>query len=300
MSKLNKNIFKLSKWAIFFGSRGLLNFLPDKAYIKLVYYLKMKKKLDLNDTKEYNEKLQWLKLYDRKPYYEKIVDKYEVREIIKNKIGEDYLTPIYGIWENFDDIDFSELPSKFVIKCTHDSGGVVICEDKNSFNIQRARKKINKSMNRNYFWRGREWPYKNLKPRIICEQFIEQDDGEELRDYRFFCFNGEPKFISVDFSITDKSRTRRNLYDLDWNLMDEEMSYPKELNINVNKPNKLEEMIELSKILSSDIPHVRVDFYYVGGKIRFGEMTLFHQSGLGEIRPAKFNKKMGSWLKLPD
>lgn len=280
------------------GDKKIFNWMPDKHYLKLVYWGETGGKLDLDNPKTFNEKLQWLKLYNRKPEYVKYVDKYAVRSYIADTIGEDYLIPIWGVYDNVDEIDWHNLPDKFVLKCTHGSGGNIICTDKNKLNIEKAKEKLDSWMMKNWYWFGREWPYKNVKPRIICEQFIEQDDGEELRDYRFFCFNGEPKFITVDFSITNKKKTRRNLYDLHWNLMKEEISYPKELELKVNKPKKLEEMVELSKKLSANIPHVRVDFYYINNKILFGEMTFFHQSGFGEIRPPEFNEQIGNWLQL--
>jgi TupA-like ATPgrasp len=276
------------------------NILPSKFCINVIYKLKFGIKPDLKNPIKYNEKLQWLKLYYRNQKYTELVDKYEVRKYVKNTIGEKYLIPLLGIYNDFEEIDFSKLPNKFVIKCTHDSGGLIICDDKSKFDIRNARKKINKSMNRNYYYVHREWPYKKVKPRIICEEFLSQgDNGEELRDYRFFCFNGEPHFIAVDFSITDKTKTRRNLYDLNWNLLDVEVSYPKEERIVLNKPEKFDEMIELSKKLSRDFPHVRVDFYYVNNQIKFGEMTFYHQSGLGEIRPGTFDIEWGNLLKLP-
>ena len=166
---------------------------------------------------------------------------------------------------------------------------------KSKMNWKYEFQKMRRWLRTNYYWQSREWVYKNIKPRIICEKFLKQDDGDELRDYRFFCFNGEPKFIAVDFSITDKTRTRRNLYDLDWKLMCEEISYPKELEIVLKKPEQLGEMIELSRIISSNFPHARIDFYYVNKKIIFGEITFFHQSGVGRIKPSEFENVMGEW-----
>lgn len=160
-------------------------------------------------------------------------------------------------------------------------------------------KKMRRWLRTNYYLQNREWVYKDIKPRIICEKFLVQNDSDELKDYRFFCFDGEPKFIAVDFSITDKKKTRRNLYDLQLNLMDEEISYPKELNVKVDKPAKLEEMIDISRKLSSSFPHARVDFYYIDNRIIFSEITFFHQSGMGKISPEEFEIEMGNWLELP-
>lgn len=295
--KYIKNPFNI---ILFLESRGVLNFVSDKLYLQILYYSRLGKKLNLRNPKTYNEKLQWLKLYDRNPKYAQMVDKFEVRNYVSNVIGGEYLSPLLGVWGSFDEIDFEKLPNRFVLKCTHDSGGLIICRDKGNLDLQATKIKINNCLKQNYYLHGREWPYKNVKPRIICEKFIEQENGSELRDYRFFCFNGEPKFITVDFSITNKEKTRRNLYDLDWNLMDEEITYPKELTIKVNKPEKFDEMIILSKKISADFPHARVDFYYIEGKIIFGELTFFHQSGMGKIRPEEFDREMGEWLQLPN
>jgi len=301
--KILKNLLKTIKnpykVITLFSKRGFLKSVPDELYIKLFYRGATGEVLNLKSPVTYNEKIQWLKLYDRNPLYTKLVDKYKVREYIANTIGDEYLIPLHGVWNDFNEIDFDILPNQFVLKCTHDSGGIVICKDKSLFNIDEARKKINKSLKRNFYYYTREWPYKNVKPRIICESYIDQDDGEELRDYRFFCFDGKPKFIAVDFSITDKSKTRRNLYDLDWNLLDAEISYPKEENIKVNKPKKLNKMIELSQILASNFPHARVDLYYIHNQIFFGEITFFHQNGIGTISPKDFNVQMGKWIKIP-
>ncbi|WP_419893008.1 ATP-grasp fold amidoligase family protein [Oceanobacillus kimchii] len=283
----------------FVASKQLLNWLPDKPFLKLLFYSKRKERLNLKNPISFNHKIQWLKLYDRNKDYIKMVDKLEVRKYITKKIGSEHLIPLIGVYKNFNCINFDSLPQQFVLKCTHDSGGLVICKNKENFDKKIAKKKIKKSLKRNFYFTSREWPYKYVEPKIICEEFIEQENGAELRDYRFFCFNGEPKFITVDFSITDKKNTRRNLYDLDWNLMNEEISYPKELDYKVEKPDKLQEMIDLSKKLSSGIPHLRVDFYYINNNIIFGELTFFHQSGMGEIKPSDFNEIMGDWIKLP-
>ena len=281
------------------GHRGFLNWMKDETYLKIAYWCKMGKKLNLQNPVTFNEKLQWLKLNNQNPEYTNVVDKYEVRNYIEKKIGKEYLNPLFGVWDNIDNINFDKLPNQFVLKCTHDSGGLVICKDKTELDICKTKKKIKKSLKYNYYWGQREWIYKNIKPKIICEKFLVQNDGDELRDYRFFCFNGEPKFITVDFSIIDKKKTRRNLYDLHWNLMDAEISYPKETNIRVDKPKKLEEMIELSKKLSTGFPHTRVDFYYIDNRIIFGEITFFHQSGMGKISPEEFDKTIGGWLEIP-
>jgi TupA-like ATPgrasp len=271
----------------------------DEKIIKKRFKKRLGREVNLKNPVKYNDKLQWLKLYWRDPLATKCADKYEVREYVRQTIGEKYLNELYGVFESVDEINISRFPRSFVLKGTHGSGFNIICNDKSTINWESAKKKMKHWLSTDYYLPKREWVYKDIKPRIICEKYIEQDDAEELRDYRFFCFNGEPKFITVDLSITDKKKTRRNLYDLDWNLMEEEITYPKELDFKIAKPEKLNEMIELSRKLSSPFPHARIDFYYIKNKIIFGEITFFHQSGMGEIRPIEFEDIMGSWLKLP-
>ena len=232
------------------------------------------------------------------PLATKCADKYMVRKIVAERIGKEYLNELHGVFESIEDIDLNKLPNSFVLKGTHGSGLNIICKDKSKLNWNKEFKKMRSWFKYNYYWQNREWVYKDIKPRIICEKFIEQEAGVELRDYRFFCFNGEPKFISVDFSITDKSKTRRNIYDLGWNLLDAEISYPKELSIKVDKPFKLDNMIELSRKLSAGFPHARIDFYYINEKIIFGEITFFHQSGMGKIKPIEFEEEIGNWINL--
>lgn len=277
---------------------NIKSIIPDKLYLKLQYRHHFKKNLDLKNPITYNEKIQWLKLYDRRPEYITYVDKYEVRKFIKDSIGDDYLIPLIGVYDSVKEIDWNQLPDSFVLKCTHGSSCNIICRNKSELNIEQSKIKLENWMKKNWYWYGREWPYKDVIPRIICEEFLIQDDGEELRDYRFFCFKGEPRFITVDFSITDKKKTRRNLYDLSWNRMDAEISYPNENSYIVKKPERLEEMIRLSKIISTNIPHARIDFYYIRNKIYFGEITLYHQSGFGKIKPAEFDRIMGDWIEL--
>ncbi|WP_445002569.1 ATP-grasp fold amidoligase family protein [Exiguobacterium alkaliphilum] len=272
--------------------------ISDERLIKSKFKKKLNREVNLSNPIYYNDKLQWLKLHWKDELAKQCADKYEVREYVKNKIGADYLNEVYGIYEDINEINFSELPESFVLKGTHGSGFNIICKNKNLLNWKSEKNKIQIWLKKNYYWQNREWVYKDLKPKIICEKFIEQESGEELRDYRFFCFNGEPKFISVDFSITQKQNTRRNLYDLNWNILDGEISYPKELDIKVEKPKKLDEMINLSRALSTGFPHARIDFYYIQNRIIFGEITFFHQSGMGEIRPVEFEKEMGSWLVI--
>ena len=273
--------------------------ISDEELIRKKFKKRLGREVELENPIKFNDKLQWLKLNWHDPIATKCADKYEVRKIIKEKIGEEYLNELIGVYESVDEINIDELPEKFVLKGTHGSGFNIICKDKSKMNWDEEFKKMKRWLRKNYYLQNREWVYKDIKPRIICEKFLVQNDSDELKDYRFFCFDGEPKFIAVDFSITDKKKTRRNLYDLQLNLMDEEISYPKELNVKVDKPAKLEEMIDISRKLSSSFPHARVDFYYIDNRIIFSEITFFHQSGMGKISPEEFEIEMGNWLELP-
>ncbi len=278
--------------------RKICRFFPDKLFVKLKYKLTTGKKLNLKNPQTYNEKLQWMKLYHRKPEYTKMVDKYEVKKYVADKLGEECIIPTLGVWESFDEIDFDILPEQFVLKCTHDSGGIVICKDKSKLDMEKARFKIERSMKRNYFYYGREWPYKNVKPRIIAEQYMVDESGYELKDYKIFCFGGKVKIIEIDFDRFTSHK--RNLYSRDWELLDMEIIYPSDPSKAFEKPQNLDEMIKAAELLSADIPAVRVDFYNINNKMYFGEITFFHECGLGKITPEEWNYKMGSWITLPE
>lgn len=276
---------------------GVHNRLSDEVYLKRMYKAIIGKDLDLENPKTYNEKLQWLKLYDRKPVYTTMVDKYEVKPYVADRIGESYVIPTLGIWDSFDEIDFDTLPEQFVLKCTHDSGGLVICQDKSKLDIRAARKSIEKSLKNNYYLHGREWPYKDVKPRILAEKYMVDDSGTELRDYKVVCFGGEPKLIQYHQGRYHKHT--QDIYDTAWNKLDVIQGTPsseKEL----AQPMFLDEMLELSHKLSAGIPQVRVDWYFVQGQLYFGELTFFDASGFGEFEPEEWNEIIGSWITLPE
>ncbi|ONI47978.1 glycosyl transferase [Candidatus Epulonipiscium fishelsonii] len=295
-NKLTKFISNPYEIFPYLGSKELLNWMPDKLYLMLCFKSQLGYFPNLNNPKTFNEKLQWLKLHDRNPRYTKLVDKYEVRKYIAKKIGKEYLIPLIGVWDKFEDIDFDKLPNQFVLKTTHDSGGVFICKDKNSFDIEETRKKINSHLKRNYYWGGREWPYKNVKPRIICEKYMVDESGHELKDYKIFCFNGKPKLIQVDYERYINHK--RNLYNIKWQYLNLEIKYPTDKTVIIQKPQNFDKMIKLARILSKDFAHVRIDFYSIKDKLYFGEITLYHGSGYKEIRPFKYDKLMGSWINL--
>ena len=270
--------------------------LSDRKFLTKKYRLKMGKPLDLNSPVTFNEKLQWLKLYDRKDIYSKMVDKYEVKEYVSKIIGDEYIIPTLGVYDNFDEIDFSKLPKQFVIKCTHDSGGLVICKDKSKLNVEEAKLKINKSLKTNYYYCGREWPYKNVKPRIIVEEFI-SNKNSDVNDYKFFCSNGKVFCFKIDFDRFINHRA--NYYDVKGNLLrfGEEVC-PPDFNRQLKLPVNLKKMVDLAKILSKNIAFLRVDFYEVNNKILFGELTFFPAGGMGKFIPEEWDKKLGDFIDL--
>ena len=292
--KFIKNPNKIIHYLI---HKGLLNWVPDKIYLNLVYKVYLHKSLNLANPKTFNEKLQWLKINDRNSLYTKLVDKYEVRHYIAETIGEEYLIPIRGVYDSFDEINLDKLPEQFVLKCTHDSGGLVICKDKNKLDIDLARKKINKSLKRNYYYLWREWPYKDVIPRIICERYMEDESSGDLKDYKFMCFNGEVKCLFVCLNRNSPNGLNVDFYDLDWNPMPFERHY-KRSGQKIKRPDNFEKMVELAKKLSKDIPFVRVDFYEIKGKIYFGELTFYPGTGLEEFTPDEYDEILGRWINL--
>lgn len=286
----------LKAWCKVLRMPLLRNCVPGEVYLKLLYQLRMNKKLDLKNPQTFNEKLQWLKLYHRKAEYTMMVDKYAVREYIVNTIGEEYLIPLLGVWDRFEEINFDQLPDQFVLKCTHDSGGLVICKDKTKLDIESAKRKITKSLRHNYYWFNREWPYKNVKPRIIAEKYMVDESGYELKDYKFFCFNGVPKLVQVDF---DRFKNhKRNIYDENWNFLDLQILYSNDVETIIRRPPKLDEMLNLAWKLSKDKPHARIDFYSIGDEVYFGEITFYHGSGMEPFDPVEWNDILGSWINL--
>lgn len=271
--------------------------IPDKLYLKLQYRYHLKKNLNLKDPTTFSEKIQWLKLYDRKPEYITFVDKYRVREYIEKKIGEEYLIPLIAVYESVDEINWEELPKKFILKCTHGSQCNILCADKSKLNIEESIIKLKKWMSNNWYWYGREWPYKDVKPRIICEEFLEEIEGKSLTDYKIYCFNGKPLYCQM---IRNRGYNETiDFYDDKWN----QMPFTGLRNLPMSKviyekPKNYEKMFELSKVLSDGIPFIRVDFYSVSDKLYFGELTLYPTSGYGKFTPEEWNLKMGEWLVL--
>lgn len=274
-------------------------FYSDENFLRKLYRLRMGKELNLDNPQTFCEKLQWLKLYNRKPEYTKMVDKYAVKEYVANIIGEEYIIPTIGVWNRVEDIDWDSLPNQFVLKCTHDSGGLVICKDKSTLDIKKAVRKLKKSMKREYFYDNREWPYKNVKHRIIAEQYMEDESGYELKDYKWFCFNGNPKalFIAMDRGV-EGVETKFDFYDDNFNHLPFTNGHPNSPKP-APKPVGFDKMKELASKLSEGIPQVRVDFYDINGHIYFGELTFYHWSGMVPFEPEEWDYTFGSLIKLP-
>jgi len=288
----NPILYVFSKMELF----HVWNKMSDEKYLKIKYLIKMKRKLNLDAPILFNEKMQWLKIYDKKDIYTSLVDKYAVKNYVKEIIGEEYIIPTLGIWESFEEIDFEQLPEQFVLKCTHDSGGIWICRKKSELDIKKVKEKICKSMNTNFYFTGREWPYKNVKPRIIAEQYMEEESATELKDYKIFCFDGKPKIIQLDYDRF--SDHHRNMYDINWNRLPFDLKYVSDEKKKFSAPSNLAQMLEFASKLSKNIPFVRVDFYSISGSTYFGEMTFYPESGFGEFSEERWNKKLGEWLVL--
>ena len=280
-----------------------LNFLfPDKCYLKLYYKLRMGRKLNLRNPKLFSEKLQWLKLYDRKPIYTKLVDKYEVKKIVKTLIGEQYVIPTIGVWENFKDIEWDRLPTQFVLKTTHSGGstGVVICKNKALLDIEKTKKILEKSLKSDIYKTLREWPYKNVKKQIIAEPLLVDKTCPYLRDYKFYCFNGEPKLFYITSNKGLNLPINQDFFDLKGNHLEiQDEKYLNNPTQSPNLPNRLCDMIEICKKISKDIPEVRVDLYEIEDQIYFGEYTFYEGSGFCKFIPEKYNSILGDLIHLP-
>lgn len=293
-----RSLFAIRKWVGLFLESRLAKALPDKLYLKMKSYA-YNMKIDIDNPKTFNEKLQWLKLYDRKPEYTRMVDKYEAKGYVAERIGEEYIIPTFGVWDKFNDIDFDSLPDQFVLKCTHDSGGLVICKDKSKLDIKSAKEKINRCLKRNYYWSGREWPYKNIKPRIIAEKFLENSNTIGLTDYKIQCFSGMVDSIFVCTERFSDSGAKYYYFDREWNYLPYcNVNYADSVDLENLRPKCLSKMIEISEKLSVGIPHLRVDLYNVDDKIYFGELTFYTQSGFDKSITPFADLEMGKKINI--
>ena len=275
--------------------------IPDKLYLQILYFLHFFRRLNLKDPKTFSEKLQWLKLYNRKPEYTQMVDKYAVKEYVKNIIGEQYIIPTLGVWDTPQQIEWDKLPKQFVLKTTHGGGGsgVVICKDKDTFDRKAAIKKLQREMKKDIYRNWREYPYKDIPHRILAEKYMEDAASkDDLHDYKFFCFNGEPKYCQV---ISGReSKMCIDFFDKDWihQPVHEPYCYPF-ADVEPQKPQNYEQMWDFAKELAKNKSFSRIDFYEVDGKIYFGEITFYPTSGFGGFNPPYWDEKFGSWIKLP-
>lgn len=301
ITKVCKFIFNDDYRFIVLDGKGFYNWLDDEKYIKRAYKVKFGIELNLDNPQSFNEKIQWLKIHDRKPLYTQLVDKYNVKKIVAQIIGEKHIIPTLGVWNHPNEIPFDSLPDQFVMKATHDSGGLVICKNKNSLDYDAAKRKLEKSLKRNYYKTRREWPYKNVIPRIIVEKYMEDicDNGKGLIDYKFFCFDGEPRFIYVSQGLDNHSTARISFYDLDGN----EMSFHRSDYLPLHNfvfPDTFSDMIQIARKLANNIPcpFVRIDLYSINGNIYFSEITFSPCSGMIPFEPKTADIELGKLLDI--
>lgn len=271
----------------------------DKLALRIKYRVLMGACLDLDNPTGFNEKLQWLKLHDHNPLYTTLVDKCAVKDWVSDRIGAEYVTKTLAVWKSAEDIDIVDLPEKFVLKTNHDSGGVVICRNKSTFDLASAKKKLAASMKRNYFYVGREWPYKNVKPLVFAEEYLEPGAGEaDLTDYKVMCFGGRAR---CEFTCTGRADgdLRVDFFDTEWNHLPFTRHYPN-ASASPEAPKHLSEMLAMAERLAGDIPFVRADFYEVAGELYFGEMTFYPGSGFEQFDPKEWDARFGSWIALPE
>ena len=305
--KRNKSLFDFAKAFLtnkdyrfrFLAFNGFFRNMTDEKYLRKMYKASLGTELNLDQPSSFNEKLQWLKLYDHQPEYTKMVDKYLVRKYVAETIGERYLIPLIGVWNSPDEIDFESLPNQFVLKCNHNSGlGMCICKDKSKLDIQKVRDELRKGLADDFYYLGREWPYKNVERKIICEKYM-TDGNDQLSDYKIHNFNGSPRIILVCRDRFKESGLTEDFFSEKWEHLDiHRPGNPNSRHL-IPKPSELDEMLLLAKQLSKNIPFVRTDFYTIDGKVYFGEITFYPASGFEKYEPESIDKQFGEWLKLP-
>ncbi len=272
--------------------------IPDEAFIRRKFKAKMGYELNLENPVTFNEKLQWLKLNNRRPEYSRFADKYRVRDYVAEKIGKDYLVPLIGVWDDPDEIDFDALPDRFALKCNHNSGiGTCICHDKSKLDLKYVKKRLRYGLSKNYFYRSREWPYRDIPRKIIAEELLDDPSGD-LKDYKMMCFNGEMKCCLLCFERNEIG-ARKTFFDRQWNIMPFNRKNGDWTN-DTPIPPRYDEMIKMAETLAEGFPFIRVDFYNIEGRIYFGEMTFFPNGGFEGFVPKEWDEKLGSWLTLPE
>ena len=276
--------------------KSFTRILPDKAYVRLDYIRNLHRFPNLRNPETFNEKLQWLKLYNHVPEYTKMADKLAMRTYVESKIGSGHTVPVLGVWNSFEEIDFSSLPDSFVLKCNNDSGHFVICKDKKKLEMGYARKRIREGLGTNYYYQNREWVYKDIVPKVFAEKYLQQNKDQNLWDYKFFCFNGQPRIMYMEKEASDIKTEA--FFDMDKKYLDLEMDDPRPA-VPPALPSCFAEMSAMAVKLSQGIPFLRVDFFFVEGSIYVGELTFFHCGGLAPVKPEHWNKELGSWIELP-
>lgn len=281
--------------------KKLLRIIPDKPYLSLYYFAKFKKVLNWSSPKTFNEKLQWLKLNDHKDIYTTMVDKYEAKKYVGERIGESHIIPTLGVWDRVEDIDLDVLPNQFVLKCTHDSGGLVVCRDKSKLDWDNAKKILGRSLNHQYFYEAREWPYKNVRPRIIAESYMaDENQQNSLTDYKFYCFEGVPKFLYISTGLEDHATAHISFLNLDWTFAPFQRTDYEGYEALPPKPKNFEKMISLAEKLSYGTAFLRVDLYEINENVYFSELTFTPCGGMMTFKPKLWDAKLGEWISLPD
>jgi hypothetical protein len=278
------------------GSR-VFRGLPDPLFLSMKYRLVVGKALSLHEPTSFNEKLQWLKIHDRRPEYTNMVDKYEARKYIVDRVGSQYLVPLLGVYDTFEEIDFAGLPNQYVLKPTHTSGDVFVCRDSSQVDYAALRREVGIWMRREYYWLHREWPYKDIRPRLICEQLLEDGDSE-LKDYKLMCFNGKVKCLFVCSGRNSSRGLHVDFFDMEWEPMPFERHYPRS-GLAIPRPATFDDMVRIAETLSKGIHFLRVDFYEVNRRAYVGELTFYPGAGFERFTPEYYDYLLGSWLELP-
>lgn len=292
-SKIDK-ILHPTKAIVALDSMRLIDWMPDSMFARLAFRGELGQKLDLKSPKTFNEKLQWLKLYDNRPEYTELVDKIKAKKVVGSIIGKEYIVPMYGYWKKAESIPFDKLPNKYVLKCNHDQGSVVLVHDKRTINKKEIIRFFKRRLKTNNFYGCREYPYKSIRPRVFAEKYL----GKSIIDYKFYCFNGEPKFLYCGKGLTEDHSLRIDFFDLDWKIMPFYRTDYHRLG-NIPKPVLFDNMIEISKKLSEGIPFVRIDLFEVNNHVYFSEFTLCPAAGFMPFVPEEYDRIVGEWLDLP-
>lgn len=307
-SRINKIVLMLKRFLFdsqirfdYLSKLGVFNWMNDESYLKLLYQVRTGEKLNLDNPTRLNEKLQWLKINNRKTQYTMLADKYLVKEYIKESIGEKYVVPLLGMWENVEDINFDLLPEKFVIKCNHTSStGVVICRDKKELNLNDVKTQLKTGLKTNYYYRSREWPYKNIKRVIFAEEFLENQDGSEIIDYKFYCYGGEPRYFMVSYGEASH-HVRNHKFDMDLRSIDYLFKDKPVIDEeSICMPNNIQEMIAIVRKLAVGFPHIRIDLYNVNGKVYFGEFTFYSGGGFINIKSREYEQQLADYIDVKD